>query len=374
MARKGDAIYKRGNAWCLDFYHDGRRYKVALIRKINRTAAVEIEAIKRAAILKSESGIGRKKRNILFSKTTELFLKAASANTRPNTYRSYKQLLEAMEDMLGGKKLGEISPFLLEKYKQKRMADGAKTSFNREMGTLRTLFNWCIDKSKHEGSNPARKVKRLEESRGRERALTIEEENRLLEECTPTLRTLLMCGIYAGLRIPSEVLNLKWAGIDLARNRLTVLGAFSKTRKTESIPLTSKLRDALADLKRSKGAMQSKPDDYFFTTQAGQPYKSIQNIFRSAAKRAKVAGISPHVCRHTFATRLAEKGVDLRTIQELGRWASLSMVQRYSNISEGHKSEAIEKLSQLAAEESKPADITKRIKRPVKYTKDSASG
>jgi len=37
--------------------------------------------------------------------------------------------------------------------------------------------------------------------------------------------------------------------------------------------------------------------------------------------------------------------VDLRTIQELGRWASLSMVQRYSSLSKTHKAEAIEKLS-----------------------------
>jgi site-specific recombinase XerD len=65
-------------------------------------------------------------------------------------------------------------------------------------------------------------------------------------------------------------------------------------------------------------------------------------------KRAGLTGISPHVCRHTFASRLAMAGVDLRTIQELGRWASLSMVQRYANLSKIHKAEAIEKLAETS--------------------------
>jgi site-specific recombinase XerD len=45
--------------------------------------------------------------------------------------------------------------------------------------------------------------------------------------------------------------------------------------------------------------------------------------------------------RHTFAARLDETGVSLRTIQELGRWVDIRMVQRYSNISERNKREAI---------------------------------
>lgn len=62
-------------------------------------------------------------------------------------------------------------------------------------------------------------------------------------------------------------------------------------------------------------------------------------------------------------------GVDLRTIQELGRWASLAMVQRYSNISEGHKAEAIEKLSQgftTTADAGEVVEIANRMKMPAR--------
>jgi len=62
-------------------------------------------------------------------------------------------------------------------------------------------------------------------------------------------------------------------------------------------------------------------------------------------ERAKLPGdITPHVMRHTFASRLAMAGVDLRTIQELGRWEDIRMVQRYANLSRAHIREALDRI------------------------------
>ena len=55
--------------------------------------------------------------------------------------------------------------------------------------------------------------------------------------------------------------------------------------------------------------------------------------------------MTPHVLRHTFASRLAMAGADLRTIQKLGGWQSLKMVERYAHLSPSHKSEAVERLA-----------------------------
>ena len=38
-----------------------------------------------------------------------------------------------------------------------------------------------------------------------------------------------------------------------------------------------------------------------------------------------------HDTRHTFATRLVQNGVDLYAVQKLGRWKSISMVERYAH-------------------------------------------
>jgi integrase len=85
--------------------------------------------------------------------------------------------------------------------------------------------------------------------------------------------------------------------------------------------------------------------EYVFAKPDGKPYKSGQNIFQTACKKAGLTDISPHVMRHAFGSRLAMAGVDACTIQELGPWSSLAMVQRYVNLSKSHKAEAIEKIS-----------------------------
>ena len=61
-----------------------------------------------------------------------------------------------------------------------------------------------------------------------------------------------------------------------------------------------------------------------------------------ACRRAKLKDVTPRVLRHTFASRLVMNGADLRTVQELGRWKSISMVERYFHLSDGHKAEAVE--------------------------------
>ena len=73
MARKGDGIYLRGNAWGLDFLHKGVRHQVSLGRNIKKSVAKELATIERGKILRGEAGIGRKKKDILFDQAKEDF-------------------------------------------------------------------------------------------------------------------------------------------------------------------------------------------------------------------------------------------------------------------------------------------------------------
>lgn len=83
--------------------------------------------------------------------------------------------------------------------------------------------------------------------------------------------------------------------------------------------------------------------DFVFAKPNGKPYHALRG-FREACQRAGLSGVTPHTLRHTFATRLVENGVDLRTVQELGGWATLSLIQRYAHVSPSRKAEAVEGL------------------------------
>ena len=74
---------------------------------------------------------------------------------------------------------------------------------------------------------------------------------------------------------------------------------------------------------------------------------AAQTTLRAAGREdeaARLDGVTWHALRHTFASRLVAAGVDLRTVQELGGWKTLSMVQRYAHLSLGHLAAAVEKI------------------------------
>jgi site-specific recombinase XerD len=91
-------------------------------------------------------------------------------------------------------------------------------------------------------------------------------------------------------------------------------------------------------------------------------YVVAANFFPKAVERAqktlvaagrdgsRIEGYTWHCNRHTFASRLVMAGVDLRSVQALGGWQTLAMVQRYSHLAPAHLREAVERLVDSSAE------------------------
>src|SRR5262245_30504342 len=93
-------------------------------------------------------------------------------------------------------------------------------------------------------------------------------------------------------------------------------------------PARSGLRDGLAPLPRV--------------------VRRAQEVLREAGREdeaARLDGVSWHGLRHTWASRLTMAGVDPRTLQTLGNWRSLSMVERYRHLSPDHLRSAVEELA-----------------------------
>jgi len=340
MARRGDGLYLRGNTWYLDCRLNGARYVVRLGKGITRSVASEIATVKRGAILKGEAGIGRKRKDLPFDQARQHFEKWAEASKKPETAKSYKECLRRLAETFSGKRLGEISPFHIEGHKQTRIKAGARVRANRELAVLKTLFNNVIEWKLYEGDNPVRKVKLLKEPTQRLRFLEPEEERRLLEVVAEPLQTMILVGIHCGLRLRSEALTLRWDDVDLRRGLLTVQAAYAKNGQTRTVPLNSVVRSAIERLQAwgSGGFVFVKPN--------GMPYYSVRNIFDAACKRAGLGDVTPHTLRHTFATRLIANGVDLRTVQELGGWSQIRMLERYGHVSPTRKVLAVEGLAQ----------------------------
>jgi integrase len=339
MPRRGDGLVRRGKTWWLDFTHKGERYQLRLGRNISKTVAAELAKMERGKILTGESKIKEIERpDILFDDAVKEFLTWAHANKRPRTAEFYGWCFKALARSFAGMKLSAIHPFLIEKHKQVRISEGHRVAVNRELAALSSLFNRCIDWGKFDGANPGRKVKKLKEPLNRTRFLTEDEETALLSQCEEPLRTIVLVAIYAGPRLQSEALTLKKDNVDLQRRLLTVEAAYSKNGETETIPLHSKLVEAL------RARMQESRSEYVFEHPDGTRIRSVRTAFTNACQRAKLAGVTPHTLRHTFASRLGMTGANDRELQALGRWKDPKMIQRYTHLSRQHLAEALERI------------------------------
>jgi integrase len=354
MPRRGDGLVLRGKTWWLDFSHQGQRHQVRLGRNVSRTVARELAAVERSKALRQDAGIGgRKRKDISFDKAAEEFLKWAEANHRPRSVQNYRWNLDQLKKSFAGKMLSQISPFNVEKHKQARIADDAKVAANREISCLRNLFYRCVDWGKFDGANPARQSKGNQAGRltkeplTRLRFLSHEEETSLISASTEPLRTVILIGIHAGLRIKSEALSLEWGDIDFRRGQITVQAVHAKNGESRTVPMNTVLKEALTRLReRSDGSGR------IFVSRSGQPFRSIRTQFTTACRNAKLADVTPHTLRHTFASRLAIAGVGLRTIQELGGWKEIRMVLRYAHLSDQHKADAVERITGKIADNS----------------------
>jgi integrase len=197
-------------------------------------------------------------------------------------------------------------------------------------------------------ANPCRGIVKSRESAGRVVYLLDVEEAAVRDQLAPELRPLFAFAVNMGLRW-SEQAALTWRDVDMLAGVATI--GRSKNGTGRGVPMNSTVRSLLVSL----GSERQRPDDASALVFHGA-YRTVNRALHGAVDRAQAAlreagkdasrldGFTWHGCRHTFASRLAMAGVDLRTIQELGGWKTLSMVQRYSHLSSAHLAAAVERL------------------------------
>ena len=194
---------------------------------------------------------------------------------------------------------------------------------------LRNFFDFLIV-MKMVDRNPFREIKRPKRVRKLPNPLTVEEIRRMLKTAKELgLREYaLMRFMYAtGVRA-SELLELRWADLDLRSRTALIRGKGGRSRIVifdEETALAISRYRALV-----KKALMASPQDRVFLM------KSYMTLSKMLKKIAKLAGIernvTPHLIRHSFATHLLEAGADLRVIQELLGHATLRSTQIYTHV------------------------------------------
>jgi len=321
-------MFKRKDSglWWMSIRHNGRRIQKSL-ETSDKKLAQAIEARIKIDVVEGsyfEKLIGRNK---TFKDMVDKFLKEYAPKVSSNMQRSYTTSLKHLNPFFGESNLLSISPKMVSRYKVLRNDEGAApATINRELSMLSKAFNLCVKEWEWVKDNPASRVPKEKENNERDRWLTEDEEKTILDNSPEWLREIIIFNLNTGLRL-QELLLLEWSRVNLLRR--TILIKETKNNNPKTLPLNKIALDVLNQ--RSK--VKSIKNDYVFLNSNGKKINpSVLRVsFYAVLKKVGIENLWLHDLRRTFATRLAQAGVDLYKISKLLGHKDIKMAQRYAH-------------------------------------------
>jgi integrase len=183
-------------------------------------------------------------------------------------------------------------------------------SRNRQgIGPAQAVINFAAES---ELCSPIR-VKRFKIDAKVKEPVTLEWLEPFMANANPAIAALALFMFLTGARI-GEAVAVQWEDVSL--NGCTVLIRQSKVSTERVSHLPTRLVAALANLPR----VNDRPVFVY------QHADDIVRAWHSTIKRAGIKRLTPHSCRHGFATGLLRKGVDVVTVAKLGGWRTPAQV------------------------------------------------
>jgi integrase len=192
--------------------------------------------------------------------------------------------------------------------------------------------------------SPIKKVSKPKEPRGRVRFLDEDERTALLKACkessSPYLYIVVVIALSCGLR-RGELMSLRWENIDLFKGRITLHETKNDERRV--VPLRG---HALELLKAFAQARHQNIGLLFPSKENPQKPIDLRFPWEQALKKAGIENYKFHDNRHSCASALLMNQASLPVIAEVLGHKTLSMVKRYSHLSETHTANIVESMNQ----------------------------
>ena len=204
-----------------------------------------------------------------------------------------------------------------------------KTTVARKIASLRTFFKYLY-KSQFIEINPAENISAPKKPKSLPKFLTDDEMNKILDNIkidTPAgLRNKAILELLSatGMRV-SELSNLNFEDLNLDENEITVFGKGAKERIVLVSERAKKYLLQYIDVARplivkNAPVQELTESSPVFINKTGYRLqsKTIRVVINDLVDKIQLPKhVTPHVFRHSFATRMLEHGADLRVVQEL---------------------------------------------------------
>ena len=209
-------------------------------------------------------------------------------------------------------------------------------AFSRALTIAMKEWGWLDD-------SPMRKVSKPSEGKGRNRLLSIEEKDRLLQACklssNPHLYSIVALALLTGMRF-GEMVNLRWEDIDYTNKIITL----EKTKNGERrmLPLTKAVEEILVLSRQTDitTGLIFKPTS--LTNRSG--VVDINNAFMKVLKKTEIKDFRFHDLRHASASYLAMNGATQGELMAILGHKTPTMTRRYAHYSQKHVANLMKKM------------------------------
>ncbi|MBZ0107370.1 MAG: tyrosine-type recombinase/integrase [Candidatus Scalindua rubra] len=328
-------LYRRGSVWWMRFTYKGQQARKST-ETINRKLAEKIyckvvSQIAEGKWFDVDEADQRDFGELAEKYETQVFRELKS-------YQKNRCYLNQLRDFFGKYRLSNITPALIDDFKQMRKEQGVtSTTINKQLSMLRRMFNLAKKRWMWIKEIPLIEVEPNADNK-RTRHLSFKEFYRLLEFCDLWLKDIVIVAAWTGLR-RENVVMLRKMQVDLIKKEITVDGAEIKNGEKLRIPIAGPAYEVLAGLMSNDKTNSL----YVFRNEEGKPYnpKKVYRLFKKSLECAGIEDFRFHDLRHCFASWNRQAGVDIYTLAELMGHKDTKMTMRYAHITPAHLTKAI---------------------------------
>lgn len=252
-------------------------------------------------------------------------MEGLAQGTLKNRYYLLKELDDYLHKSYDKVTLSDLRMYIMHKQENLRV-----TSVNSIITQIKTFFSWLVDEDYIEKS-PAKKLKKSKEPIRLIKSLSTVNLEKLRISCdTDRDRAIVEFAFATGMRV-SEIKNTNIEDLDIANNKIITIGKGDKEREVYFSDKTKfylerylKTRD---DDNKALFISTRKPHERLGT-------RAIQDVISKVKKKAQIeVKVTPHVLRHTMATKMIEGGADITTVQAILGHQNVTTTQIYAETS-----------------------------------------
>lgn len=299
---------------------------------------------------------------------------------KPSSFERYESLYRnyIRDSPIGDIKLIDLRTTHLQSYYNDMLQEDKSISIVK---TINKVIHTCLESALQQNyiyKNYSKAVILPKESKEESfTVFTVEEQQKFLKAIQGHKYQMgFTLAIGTGLRL-GELLGLKWSDIDVVNKTLhvsrtikavmlhdkkgnskrTLLEQSPKTKSsTRTVPIPANIFKGLDKHKKEQRELKMKNRDvyndqgYIFCDKIGNPLdpRKLPRSFKTVLKKAKIREIKFHSLRHTYATRLFEADVPIKTVQKLmGHTDITTTMNIYTHVMPEQKAKAVEKINEL---------------------------